>query len=176
MFMPMLKLGFHGREGGAAGGWAGRAKECRFIVLGDMSGVGGFEELRECGPAEPIGLVAALPPPESTVNGPFLPVDVVLGSFSMLGFLLALGPVVLEVDTLEGPAPPAAAAGGLGSNGRSFVVPDVLLEVVDRGDDFDEVVERGDGPLTGGEGEEVDEKGVMVDGGGMGGLLYVTSR
>ena len=46
-------------------------------------------------------------------------------------------------------------AAGLGRSGRSLVFPVVLFDVVDFGDDLDDVVERGDGPLTGGDGEAV---------------------
>lgn len=132
------------------------ANDDRFSRLGDINGVEGFELCRDCGP-ELTGLVADLPPPESTVNGPFLPVDVVLGNLSILACLFALDGPAREFDE---PAP--TAAGGLGSNGRNLVVPDVLVEVVDLGEDLDEVVDLGDGPFTGGEGEEVDE-GVMLE-------------
>jgi len=109
-----------------------------------------------------IGLVPALlPPPPSTVNGPFFPLDVVLhGSLSILALRFATGGAAVLVP------PPALAAGGLGSNGLSLVVLDELADVVERGDDLDEVVDRGDGPLTGGDGDALDN-GDMVDEGNM---------
>lgn len=109
-----------------------------------------------------VGVDPAWPPPPSTVNGPFFPLlDVLQGILSIL-FAVAVLPARL-VDAVA--ACPATA--GLGSSGRSLVVLDELADVVDLGDDLDEVTERGDGPLTGGEGEEEAEKGEMVDGGNM---------
>lgn len=61
----------------------------------------------------------------------------------------------VEATAEAGPGPGAA---GLGAIGRSFeppvvvAVPPELVVVVDWGDDLEEVVERGEGPLNGGEG------------------------
>lgn len=43
-----------------------------------------------------------------------------------------------------------------------------LTEVVDLGDDLEDVVECGEGPVTGGEGEDVAEKGETVEDGMLG--------
>ena len=103
------------------------------------------------------------------MNGPFLPLlEVLQGIFSIL-FAVAVRPARL-VDAVA--ACPATA--GLGSSGRNLVVLDELAEVVDFGDDLEEVVERGDGPFTGGDGEEEAEKGDIVDGGNMMGCAVST--
>jgi hypothetical protein len=89
--------------------------------------------------------VFCFPPPESTVNGPFLPPEEVRhGSLSIFPEALATG---LAVCSRGAPA----GLVGFGKMGRSFVGP-VLTELVDVGEDLEEVVERGDGPATGGEG------------------------
>lgn len=81
-----------------------------------------------------IGLVPGLlPPPPSTVNGPFFPLDEVLhGSLSILAVRFAAGGAAALFP------PPALAAGGLGRSGLSLVVLDELADVVERGDDLDE--------------------------------------
>lgn len=79
-----------------------------------------------------IGLVPTLlPPPPSTVNGPFFPLaDVLHGSLSILAVRFATGGAGALFP------PPALAAGGLGSNGLSLVVVDELPDAVERGDDL----------------------------------------
>jgi hypothetical protein len=138
---------------GWEGGWGGYGKGTRLFCFGDMRGVGGFERRDEAADGGLSGtLIGCLPPPESTVNGPFLPPDVVRqGSLSIFP------------DALATPGLTSCSRGaGLGRIGRSLLV--VLAELVEVGDDFDEVVERGDGPAKGGEGvfcEMVAAAGVM---------------
>ena len=108
------------------------------------------------------GLAPVLPPPLSTVKGPFFPLLEVLHGILSILFAVA----VLAARLVEAVAA-CPAVGGLGNSGRNLAVLDDPLDVIDLGDDFDEVVDRGDGPLTGGEGEEEAEKGEMVDGGNM---------
>lgn len=102
------------------------------------------------------------------MNGPFLPLDVVLqGSLSILAPVLdpepdPLPPLLAEV-VLPGVVPdgdfPSRGA-GRGKIGLSFVVA-VLADDVDAGEDFDEVFDRGEGPLTSGEGVSVGMLGVV---------------
>lgn len=123
----------------------------------------------------------AIPPPESTVNGPFFPPDEVLhGNLSIFPVDCPPPPVcaafrpdpdaepepeadadaAAAADARDVPVPalllpPAVAVdpgAGLGKIGRSFDPVVVLVELVDCGEDLDEVVERGEGPVTGGEG------------------------
>ena len=103
---------------------------------------------------------AAGPPPLSTVNGPFLlPVPVLQPSLSIFTAGLFDGPgrdeaeadakaalalvLALLAPAVAAATPEEGAVGGLGKSGRSFVLVEVAL---DAGDDFDEVVERGEGP------------------------------
>jgi hypothetical protein len=140
-----------------------------FWYDGDMIGVGGFEGRDDAADGGlsgtrtwtlPLALVLVLlllvtlalafelvlcfPPPESTVNGPFLPPEVRHGSLSIFPEALATG---LAVCSRGAPA----GLVGFGKMGRSLVGP-VLTELVDVGEDLEEVVERGDGPAKGGEG------------------------
>jgi len=91
-----------------------------------------------------IGRSPFLPPPESTVNGPFFPPVVRQGKDS----ILPVDPARAVVTSL---------AGGLGRRGLNLLGPGVgPAEVDDDGDDFDELVEWGEGPAKGGEGVEVE--------------------
>lgn len=57
---------------------------------------------------------------------------------------------------LTGRVDGSRGAVGFGKSGRSLEeVPPVLVEVVDTGDDFEDVVDLGDGPKTGGDGVEM---------------------
>jgi hypothetical protein len=97
-----------------------------------------------------------LPPPESTVNGPFFPLDVVRqGSLSILP---CAGRPAAQAVT----ASLAAGAAGLGRRGRNLLGADGPVDVDDDGDDLEDVVDRGDGPANGGEGVEVEM--VRIDG------------
>lgn len=151
-------------------GFGGCGNETRlFWYDGDMIGVGGFEGREDAADGglsgtrtwtPPLALVLLLlllvtlalafelvlcfPPPESTVNGPFLPPEVRHGSLSIFPEALATG---LAVCSRGAPA----GLVGFGRMGRSLVGP-VLTELVDVGEDLEEVVERGDGPAKGGEG------------------------
>lgn len=59
------------------------------------------------------------------------------------------------VAVLTGRVDGSRGAVGFGKSGRSLEVPPVLVEVVDTGDDFEDVVDLGDGPTTGGDGVEI---------------------
>lgn len=60
------------------------------------------------------------------------------------------------VAVLTGRVDGSRGAVGFGRSGRSLEeVPPVLVEVVDTGDDFEDVTDLGDGPITGGDGVEM---------------------
>lgn len=86
------------------------------------------------------------------MNGPFFPPDVVRhGSLS----ILAAASCCL-VAVLTGRVDGSRGAVGFGRSGRSLEeVPPVLVEAVDTGDDFEDVTDLGDGPITGGDGVEM---------------------
>jgi hypothetical protein len=109
--------------------------------------VGGLECLDDAADGgRVLPLDPALPPPESTVNGPVFPLDEVRqGSLSIFADCKLPLPAGLRCVSRE--------AAGLGRRGRSLVVVDD--EVVEDGDDFEEAVERGEGPVNGGDGVEL---------------------
>lgn len=95
------------------------------------------------------------PPPLSTVNGPFLlPAPVLHGNLSILFAAAELRGGSLGGAGAIGRA--VLAPVGRGKSGRSFEPLVVEVDVLDCGDDLDEVADLGDGPVTGGEGDEVD--------------------
>ena len=145
--------------------------------MGDMTGVGGLDRrtpgasrgsdpvlsmlLDLTGPG-PLGTGFCWPPPESTVNGPFLlPGPVFHAGFSIFpGFFT--DPVTDAVLAATTDVAPEVAATGLGRSGRNFVLVEVPLEA---GEPLEDAVDRGEGPLAEaeGEGEVMMGAGEMMD-------------